>query len=293
MGKSIPHESEIDNTRKHMIPQFYLKGFSAGKRRIYAFDKKHPELGVKIQLIKKTAVSKLAYSAENDDELGRREQVWSLLLQETLPKSASFLNKAIADREYARPFRETLAMFVLDSIARSPGMRDRIEKPLRDGLEDYWAFWRQQIDVAGVHSGVPTGQVQSVLEGVRAKFHPDRYPEWSAIYLKPFLPEEHISAYALVADGIWRFLEAPEGRGFITADIPAICWDYRFFSMPLSRKLLLEGVWGDARQESAVLRDLAMDDEAMTLVNRRMFQNAERWVYASSEGELHRFLGAE
>ena len=64
---------EVDKTRKHFVPRFYLRGFclSESPGQIYVLDKENPQAGVVIWSIENVDVSRYAYSVANDAVLQR------------------------------------------------------------------------------------------------------------------------------------------------------------------------------------------------------------------------------
>ena len=116
----------IDNTRKHFIPQKYLRGFSCegNPNQIYVFDKHRLDQGVQVRSIRDVEVARHAYSVENDKILTDFEDRFSPILHWIRSNDASDLNEYISDRERSSSLRAWLARFVVDITLRSRGLRE-------------------------------------------------------------------------------------------------------------------------------------------------------------------------
>ena len=125
---------EIDKTRKHFVPKFYLRGFCPDNRpeQIYVFDKDNPQAEVAVRSIEKVEVSRDAYSVANDGVLQEREDQWAEILRTLKGQRASELNELIADREKSATLRAWLARFVVDSKLRSRGLREQMREPVKE-----------------------------------------------------------------------------------------------------------------------------------------------------------------
>ena len=124
---------EIDNTRKHFLPQFYLRGFCRQDKKgkiphIYVFDKKAPGKGIQSRSIERVEVSRDAYSVHIDDFNKQRESVWGDLFSRLEATSAMELNEIIADRNQSAPLRAWLADFATGISLRSRGLRERLKE---------------------------------------------------------------------------------------------------------------------------------------------------------------------
>jgi len=65
--KNIPSSMDVDTTKKHYLPQFYLEGFSFDGKRICVFDKEaSPDKAFYIANIAKVEKSWRAYSMRSD-----------------------------------------------------------------------------------------------------------------------------------------------------------------------------------------------------------------------------------
>ena len=292
---------EIDKTRKHFVPKLYLRGFCLDNRaeQIYAFDKENPQAGVIVSSIENVEVSRDAYSVANDLILQQREDQWAGILNALKTLSVSELNELIADREESAPLRSWLARFVVDSKLRSRGFREQVREPLkgkrlehRAQLEAMEADFLDRFPDSGEQLRVAFS-LSKEMAGV------DSDRKFEGLHMDPFLRgEDGEKWYRWYEEGSWRFDESLEGRQFITSDIPSNSLllgpepEYRnwmWFIMPLSAKLRVIGMCGDARVESGLApRMVEMSEREMDLANVCAFQSAQRFVYASSEVEILR-----
>ena len=295
----------IDNTGKHFLPKFYLRGFCPSNRpyQIYMYDKHNPDKSITLSSINNVAVSRHAYSVTNDAILQQRETQWGQVLKDLKGSSVAELNSFISDREGSAQFRSQLARFVVDSRLRSAGARAKVRAELETMRDQY----REVLDQfqAELNSSMTTGplsvlvrdtkELQQITAAIAEEsgFYDQR--KFEAIYVDPFRRgEEGEREYKLHEEGRWRFEEPPSSRSFITSDMPSVSLPRPhdsngvIFTMPLSSKLQSIGFCGDDWQKSglAVLPDI--DDRRMNLINKFVFQIAERFVYASSEDEIIR-----
>ena len=292
---------EVDKQRDHFVPQMYLRGFGLVDRptQIYIFDKQKPEVGIEVRSIHDVEVSRDAYSVENDRILTEREAWWSQTLDELKKCSVAELNEMISDRDASAALRAWLARFVVDSKLRSHGFRKQMSALLRETRlahlrmheADKADFLKQSQD-----SGDELRAAFSALQKM-AGLDDDR--KYGAITMDPFIRgEEGERWYRWYAEGSWRFDAAPEGRKFITSDIPSTSLllgpepkyrNWMWFTMPFSGELQLIGFCGDARIESGLApRAKEMGDYEMNLANACVFQKAAQFVYSSSKTEIIR-----
>ena len=159
--------------------------------------------------------------------------------------------------------------------------------------------------MAALNSSMTTGPLSTLLPDVNevqqemaalaneSGFYDQR--RFEAIYVPPVLRgEEGQREYKLHEEGRWQFEEPPSARYFVTSDMPSFSLpsprdvNRIIFSMPLTCKLQLIGFCGNDLQESGLAELPYIDDSRMNLINRAVFQIAERFVYASSEDEIIR-----
>lgn len=277
---------EIDKTRKHFVPKLYLRSFCLDDSpgQIYVFDKNNPQQRVVVRSIENVEVSKDAYSVANDKFLQERENQWAEILEALKGLSASELNDFISDRKDSAALRAWLARFVVESKLRSRGFR----KQMRERFNEVRLQAQKNIE-AQIETAFPNStEAQQYLKEMLGT---DSERKFEALHTPPFLRgEKGEELYRLFEDGSWRFDEPLSGRRFITSDIPSMnsVRSPRFF-MPLSPELCLMGMYGDARVESGLAPRVAeMSEWEMDLINRATFENAERFVYASSKAEILR-----
>ena len=294
---------EIDKTRKHFIPQMYLRGFSRASNadQIYTFDKHSPMKGVEIRSIRNVEVSRDAYSVENDKILTERETVWSEMLSNLKQYHVDELNAYINDRKRSARLRQWLARFVVDSALRSQGLRERMQPLLRESLLLYDRQEAAALEASIAQEPGLECELRLADSLVGKMTHRDNFRKRPAILLDPFLrDEEGERDYEWYEQGSWRFDEPTNGRTFITSDVPSTTFilgpepeykNWMWFFMPLSDKLHLTGLCGDARTETGSIHGSGeKDDKQMDGINVSVFRCAQRNVYSSSVEELDRII---
>ena len=309
---------DIDNTRKHFLPQSYQRGFSPDEHpnQVYVFDKQIPENGVQLQGIKNTAVSKDAYSIESDAILTDFESRFSQTFDLVRGSDVADLNEFISDRERSATLRVWLSRFVVDLCLRSSGFRDSPE--MRAFLDAGFADARQHFNEIGSRLFVECSgdydddMLKRIVDALYKWCHLDDRDKWVAATFYPFIRgQEGGEWYSFYESGSWRFGEAAMGRTFITSDIPSRSLrlgpepefhDCVWFTVPLSSRLHLMGFLGEAwwslgwsegsRSKSGLASRLVeYGDREMDIANAAVFQNATRYVFASDKAELLRVAG--
>lgn len=294
---------EIDKTRKHFVPQMYLRGFSRANSadQIYTFDKHYPMEGIEIRSIRNVEVSKDAYSVENDKILTERETVWAEMLRNLKQYHAGELNAYIDDQMGSARLRQSLARFVVDSALRSQGLRERMQPLMRASL-----LLHDRQEAAALEDSIAQEpglehELRLTHSLVGKMTHRDNFRKRPAVLLDPFLRgEEGERYYEWYEQGSWRFDEPPDDRTFITSDIPSTTFilgpepqyeNWMWFFMPISGKLHLTGLCGDARLETgSIPRSGELDDKQMDIINVSVYRCAQRNVYSSSVEELDRII---
>ena len=290
---------EIDKTRKHFVPQMYLRGFSLpnNPEDIYVFDKGNGRSEITERAIHDVEVSRDAYSVRNDQILTEREGNWAPILDALRQTKVADLNELIADRESSAGLRAWIARLIVDSKLRSYGLRKQMNEFLTRMRVEHLKmhqttkaeFLKQFPDSAkDLETLFTLVQKTAGLESER------KYP---ALMIDPILRgQEGETLYKFYEEGSWRFDIPSEGRKFITSDIPSTSLrlgpqypNWVWFAMPLSAELLLTGLCGDARVESGLApRASGLDDEAVSLTNETAFRHAEQFIYSSSRDEIIR-----
>lgn len=292
---------KIDNTRKHYVPQLYLRGFSLPDKpkQIYMFDKQNREMGVQVRSIRDVEVDRNAYSVEKDRILTRHEGVWSQILNEIKDSDSSQLNSRIADREGSANLRAWVARFVVDSRIRSRPYRDRVWNEFAETRRTICERTETKIEEVIQQHPESERELRHLVSIINDFTHIGHEKKYAAVILDPFLRgEEGASQYKLYEEGSWRFFSAVGDRKFITSDIPSASFrlgdgpehhNWNWFVMPLSADLRLAGLFGDARMESGLSPGAdEVTDRDMDIANESMFQSAERFIYSSSEQEIIR-----
>ena len=293
----------IDKTRKHLVPQMYLRGFSRTNNadQIYTFDKHRPMKGIEIRSIHNVEVSKDAYSVENDKILTERETVWAEMLGNLKQYHVGELNAYIDDRIGSARLRQWLAGFIVDSALRSQGLRERMQPLMRASLLSHDRQEAAALEDSIAQEPSLEHELRLTHSLVGKMTHRDNFRKRPAILLDPFLRgEEGERYYEWYEQGSWRFDEPPDGRTFITSDIPSTTFilgpepeyeNWMRFSMPLSGKLHLTGLCGDARLEAgSIPGSRELDDKQVDRINVSVFRCAQRNVYSSSVEELGRII---
>ena len=206
---------EIDNTRKHFLPQLYLRGFCRQDKKgkiphIYVFDKRAPGKGIQSRSIEKVEVSKDAYSIHIDDFNKQRESVWGDIFNHLEATSTKELNELIADREQSATLRAWLADFTTSISLRSRGLRERINET---SLENWHSLQRQinKIfeEMDDEELGKETGASKEEIKSILAQFtHTDDYEKWLAVTIRPSRPEGD-EVNKLLEEGTWSFENPP------------------------------------------------------------------------------------
>ena len=293
---------EIDNSRKHYNPFFYLQGFSREDKpsQIYLFDKKAPEKGVLSRSIKRVEVSRDAYSIRFDQHLKEKESIWGSIFSRLRHSETTDLNRLIANRSDSAPLRMWIAHFVIDTLLRSRGYRERQRESLWEGWRSLGAeidkiFEPLDEDQLTQETGATKEKIKEIL---RHAAHVDDYNKWVATIIYPALTEKSKELYDCISEGSWRFFSPPESRRFITSDVPPTILrlgpeypNWIWFQVPLTRTLLLAGYCGDAALESGTWpRDEELGDEEVDRVNKMIFRESVQFVYSSSKEELKRAI---
>ncbi len=294
---------ELDKTRKHFVPQMYLRGFSHANNadQIYMFDKHRPMKGIEIRSIHDVEVSRDAYSAGNDKILTERETVWSEMLSNLRQCYVGELNVYIDDRIGSARLRQWLARLIVDSALRSQGLRERMRAFLSESLLLYDRQETAALEGSIAQEPGLEHKLRLIHSLVGKITHRDNFRKRVAVLLDPFLRgEEGERYYEWYEQGSWRFDEPPNGRMFITSDIPSTTFllgpephreNWMWFFMPLSAKLHLMGLCGDARLEAGSISGSGdMGDKQVDSLNLRVFESAHRNVYSSSVEELDRII---
>lgn len=294
---------QVDKTRKHYNSQMYMKGFARPDHsdQVYVFDKRQADKGILFRSVGNVEVSRDAYSVKHDQILTERETVWSEILRTLEHSQVSELNDYISDRVGSTRLRQWLARFVVDSALRSQGLRERMKPFLTESFISLDRQIAAILEDSVVQEPSLEHELRLIDSLVGGMTHRGDLRKQVAILLAPFLcGEEGERYYEWYEQGSWRFDEPPIGRTFITSDVPSTTLllgresqyeNWMWFAIPLSKKLRLMGLCGDARRETGLIpRPAELDDDEMDAINGIVFRHAERNVYASSKEELERAI---
>ena len=244
-------------------------------------------------------VSRHAYSVEHDDMLQQREAMWGRMFSDFATRTAAELNEYIADRQSSMSFRLWMACFVIETKLRSRGLREELHEVMHEQWLTLQEFLRQrEVEFAATYPEdyKKHNNYFPVLREITGASDERVY---KAIMADPFLrSEEGHKRYTEIAEGSWRFDGTIKDRSYITSDIPSTLLtlgskpehrDYHWFTLPINSRLLLTGRWGQWRLSSELQTTArTIDDTSVDLINKAIFNNAQRWVYGSSEDELIR-----
>lgn len=295
---------EIDNTRKHFLPQFYLRGFCRQNRKgkiphIYVFDKRAPGRGIRSSSIAKVEVSKDAYSINIDNFNKQLESAWGDIFNHLKDTSTEELNELIADREQSAPLRAWLADFATSISLRSRGLRERLKET---SLENWHSLQReinkifQEMDDEKLAKGTGASK-EEIKRIVMQSMYADDYEKWLAVTIPSSRPEND-ELNKLLEEGTWRFENPPSSRKLILSDIPSTTLqlgpdhpNWIFFQVPINETLLLIGHCGDARLDSGLLPGSSqMGEEMIDRRNSTTLEHAEQFVFSSSKNEIIRAI---
>ena len=300
---------DIDSTRKHYLPQFYLRGFKipGDRDQIYVYDKQRPERGIRITSIANVEVSKDAYSVNNDRILTEQESMWARILYTLDSGDVDSLNAFLADRERSDSLRQWLSHFVVVSALRSHGYRMLMSKETQQMFAEYKESMRDVMQQS-MEGRQLTDRLREIgqeqedyIAMIESILHLDNFRKWLATHCDPFIRGEIGQAiYQQYVDGSWRFYECVAGRTYLTADLPSHTFalgpepqyrNYRWFTMPISSKLFLLGMMGDATEASG-LASLHEEwtSEDIDRENIAMYEKASRFVYSPSVSEVERVV---
>ena len=295
---------DLDNTRKHFLPQFYLRGFSRqGKKgkipHMYLFDKKAPDKGIESRSIEKVEVSKDAYSIRIDNFNKHRESAWGDIFNHLRDTSASELNELIADREQSAPLRAWLVDFAISISLRSRGLRERLKET---SLENWNSLQREinkifaemDDEALAEETGATKEEIKRI---VMRSSHADDYEKWLAVTIRPSRAKED-EINKVLEEGTWRFENPPTPRKLLLSDIPSTILrlgpeypNWIYFQVPINETLLLIGHCGDARLETGLLPGSSqMSEEMIDLRNSTTLEDSEQFVFSSSKDEITRAI---
>ena len=288
---------EIDATKKHYLPQFYLKGFSFNGQQLYVFDKNAPvEKAIWTSNVSRVEKSRYAYSKRVDSFITEQvEPGISRALREIRETLVCEINNRLSNRNDSHELRRWLAQMVIDFRLRSRGFRESDDMRKMYEIKDKMDKARKQATMAYTGAWLKSDLKQkgSSLEVLMSITIPDEiFERWIAITMIPFGTKDMYDEYA---NASMRLYEAPQGRHFICSDMPSTNLmlgaepeyrNFQYFSIPIDKHRKLCGGVRDAAHHEFALKYLT--DEHINLSNLLEFQHAHRFVYSSSMDELKR-----
>ena len=302
---------EIDKTRKHYEPRFYLRGFSPDRPnsqdKIWVFDKHDPDAAVRLSSINNVSVSRHAYSKGDDAEITRLERGFKTCLDGIVPHVEEHGDFPIKSHSESEKLLQWMALFLSMSELRSSGRRSPSRPEIRslyqetlqmheDFMDGYEKEHPELLDYFQTRD-IPYQAYQDMLLNVSGL---SGIRKWIAKVLDPIgRHPAHVETRRLLEEGNWRFYRAAPCRTFITSDQPAgqlrlgpepefyecISWN-----MPLSKAVCVAvmcGPWADTSGKYPA-PGLYEDDKLLDLQNLCHYKAAYRFVYSSSEYEILR-----
>ena len=298
--KKVPSSFDVDTTKKHYLPQFYLEGFSFDGRRLHVFDKEAPlDNAYRTTTVANAEKSWRAYSMRSDYYITERIEPGILgTLRIIRGNPVSEVNNHLLNSDGSDLLRQWLARFIVDFRLRSRGFRENDETRTLHEIhrKTTEAFMEGQRAYIGAWLSAYLSKKGSSLEEYesmkRELLNVDNYPRWVATTLNPFVAgEDSTHFYDEYAAANMRLYEAPPGRQFICSDMPSTTLalgeeypDFLFFDISVDKHRVLCGNLRDAQSWDIVQESYTDDD--VDRANLLEFQHAHRFVYSPSMDEL-------
>ncbi len=309
VNKSDPFE--IDKTRKHYEPRFYLRGFSpdghALRDKVHVFDKYRPEFGVKLRSVENVSVSRHAYTMTDDAHLTALEVGFKICLDFIVRRVEKDGDFPIRTQKGSGDLLGWMANFLLISLLRSSGNRSpdnpamqslfqesarqfkgRLDKLRLTNLE-----WEKELRKNGL-------EYETLRDQFLEEFGLENIRKFIPIFVDPLgRSSANREILSLIKEGSWRFYRAAQGRSFITSDRPATSFrlglepeyrDFIMWGMPLSKNVAVSVLCGDGSDPTGTypLRGVYEIEKHLDMYNMCQYAVAHRFVYASSKNELIR-----
>ena len=295
-----PSSFDVDRTKKHYLPQFYLKGFSFDGRRLHVFDKEAPlKNAFRTTSIDKVEKSGHAYSNRYDYIITEQIEPGILSALRIIRENPiSEVNDHLSNSDGNDPFRQWLARFIVDFRLRSRGFRENEEtrkmfeiyqkttEAFREGCRAYRGAWLSA-DLSKM--GISLEENENMMREI---LNVDDYHLWVATNLNPFITgEQSVHFYDEYATANMRLYEVPPGRQFVCSDMPSTVLalgeeypSFIFFDVSVDKHRVLRGALRDAQSLDIVQESYT--DIDVDRANLLAFQHAHRFVYSPSMEEL-------
>ena len=298
--KKVPSIFEVDKTKKHYLPQFFLEGFSSNGRQLHVFDKE-ASLG---NAFRTTSVAKVerswrAYSARSDYYITKHIEPGILsALSFIRSNPVSEVNDRLSNGDSSDSLRQWLARFIVDFRLRSRGFRENQETrklfDIHRKIAEASNEGRRACYGARISAYLSARDISfDDYESWEREFsNLDDYQRWVATSLKPFVAgEQGLQYYDEYASANMRLFESSPGRQFICSDMPSTTLalgeeypNFLFFYIPVDKHRVLTGFLRDAQAWDIVQESYT--DEDVDRANVLAFQDAHRFVYSPSMDEL-------
>ena len=298
--KKVPSSFDVDTTKKHYLPQFYLEGFSSDGRRLHVFDKEAPaDNAFRTTGVASAEKSWRAYSMRSDYYITEHIEPGILgALRFLRSNPISEVNGHLSNSDSSDSLRQWLARFIVDFRLRSRGFRENDETrklfEIHKKITEASIRGRRACYGARISAYLSARDISlEEYESWERKFlNLHNYQKWVATTLDPFVVgEQGDHFYGEYAAANMRLFEAPPGRQFICSDMPSTTLalgeeypDFLFFDISVDKHRVLEGFLRDA-QSWDIVRE-SFTDEDVDRVNLLAFQHAHRFVYSPSMDEL-------
>ncbi len=302
---------EIDNTNKHYEPRSYLKRFELddSSDRIWVYDKANPDRAPRLTNIGKVSVSRDAYTIRDD-------KFFTEVLEPGFEETLALVCPYVEDHDdfplKSHPnVLSWMAMLLSVTQLRCSGRRS-VSHPVIEGIheedvranKDLWLEMDKRfphfveiLDDVLLERGATRQDLKDAFAGVSGV---NSRREWVAKKLDPIGKSEYHAQIRLALEsGSWRFYKAPEGRNFISSDIPAVqiqlgsepeYRDYWAWLMPLSKKICVSVLTGAAADPEGKypVAGLFSTDEGVNFFNSLLFGHAFRFAYSADKREIMR-----
>ena len=306
-----PDPFEIDKTRKHYEPRFYLRGFSPDRHgfrdKVYVFDKHCPDSDVQLRSVANVSVSRDAYTTADDAHLTALESGFKICLDFIVRRVEKDGDFPIGTQNGSGDLLEWMANFLLISLLRSSGNRSpdnpamqslfqETARHLRGRLDEYrntHPEWEEELRENGL-------EYEKLMNDILGEFGFENIRKFIPIFVDPLgRSSANREMLSLIKEGSWRFYRAAPRRSFITSDTPATSFplgsepeyrDFIMWGMPLSKNVAVSVLCGDGSDPTGTypLEGVYEIEKHLDMYNMCVYEAAHRFVYASSADELIR-----
>jgi hypothetical protein len=255
----------------HYTPEYYLKGFTDQRGKIYTYDK--------------LTSSKFCTGVNNvGHETGFYSREMETYLANVIEGPANSVISKIRNKQIISiAEKEILTRYMVALLKRVPEGRQRFEKMGPHVAEETF----EEFKTALTKMQFPDNIKQEYLE--RAEQFLGRYATNPPkdIWLNSIPPETSPTVLLAVTQMTWVFLTSDRTDTFLTSDNPMFFFESlglgnpdSEISFPLSSKLVLWATW---RKDFSDCDYLAIKAHAIKEINRRTAFNASRYIFSASD----------